>query len=185
MIIAFSGKYKVGKDTAAELVQQETESTGLRVQQLKFAANLKVVVATITGTSIDDNYSEEGKAKLVPALNKTLGKLQQDVGIILRQHLHPDIWVIPVLQQCLRGAREGIDLTIISDCRFKNEANAIREAGGKVIRINRDIESYDGRDPNHISETDLDDYPDFDAVILNDGTIEQFRQALIFALKGF
>lgn len=53
-------------------------------------------------------------------------------------------------------------LAIVDDCRFKNEANAIKSIGGKVIRLTRNIYQDD-----HDSEKDLDDYSDFDAVIDN------------------
>lgn len=63
-------------------------------------------------------------------------------------------------------------MTIVSDCRFPNEADAGRARGGVVIRLNRKDARKDahGRDPNHISETALDNYEYFDLVIDNDGT---------------
>jgi hypothetical protein len=56
---------------------------------------------------------------------------------------------------------------IITDTRFPNEAEAIKKAGGIVIRINRP-----GVQPinPHPSETSLDDW-EFDAVINNDGDV--------------
>lgn len=54
---------------------------------------------------------------------------------------------------------------IITDCRFKNEAKAIKERSGLIFRIERlDIKSND----NHQSEIDLDDYQDFDEWIVNE-----------------
>ena len=56
---------------------------------------------------------------------------------------------------------------IITDTRFPNEAEAIKKAGGIVIRVNRP-----GVQPinPHPSETSLDDWG-FDAVINNDGDV--------------
>lgn len=56
---------------------------------------------------------------------------------------------------------------IITDVRFENEVNVIKEKGGKVIRINRETEQIN----NHPSETSLDNYDKFDYVINNNGTI--------------
>ncbi len=72
---------------------------------------------------------------------------------------------------------------IITDCRFPNEAQAVKERGGVVIRVNRYIplEMYhtgvnggyvsnpDNSIMRHASETSLDNW-DFDYVIENDGT---------------
>lgn len=83
---------------------------------------------------------------------------------------------------------------IITDCRFPNEAKAIEERGGILIRVERpdrrralcpdcgktereqadgchEAFCYKGR-PQHASETALDNYP-FKHTIYNNGTIEE------------
>lgn len=60
---------------------------------------------------------------------------------------------------------------IITDTRFPNEANAIRERGGLVIRVNRP----GTQTGDHPSETALDMYT-FDEVIMNDGNLEQLEE---------
>lgn len=81
---------------------------------------------------------------------------------------------------------------IITDVRFPNEANAIKERGGIIIRVNRNegckpcsmIPLYKCNEceystqSKHPSETALDNYT-FDEVIDNNGTIEE----LIVKLK--
>ncbi len=68
---------------------------------------------------------------------------------------------------------------LITDMRFPNEVQAVKEREGVTIRINRPrnnpgINDYDmTKDSDHISETALDDYVDFDYVIDNTGTIEE------------
>ena len=64
---------------------------------------------------------------------------------------------------------------IITDVRFSNEAKAIKEKGGILIRINRPQYLDNGlviRKDEHLSETALDDYDGFDYVIENDGTVQ-------------
>lgn len=56
---------------------------------------------------------------------------------------------------------------LITDVRFPNEAQAIKDRGGIVIRVDRDVELRD-----HESETALDNY-DFKYRIDNNGTIEE------------
>lgn len=59
----------------------------------------------------------------------------------------------------------------ITDCRFRNEADAVKVKGGFVIRVNRP-----GVKPinNHDSEVDLDNYH-FDYIINNDGTLSDLK----------
>jgi len=58
---------------------------------------------------------------------------------------------------------------IITDVRFPNEIKAIKETGGIIIRVER---SSIKQDDNHLSETALDDYDNFDYIIKNDDSIE-------------
>jgi len=62
---------------------------------------------------------------------------------------------------------------VITDLRYRNEADAIRAQGGKLIRVKRLVEKLK-LVPNHQSELDLlGTYDDeFDAVLENNGTIE-------------
>ena len=99
---------------------------------------------------------------------------------------------------------------IITDVRFPNEAQAIKDRGGILLRMERypDITVNRGRgtsttekyDPNnlqhvelykaessrlHFSETALDNYIGFDVVIDNNGTIEELYQQAINIVKQF
>lgn len=58
---------------------------------------------------------------------------------------------------------------VISDVRFPNEAEAIKDRGGILIRVERNT----GNTEIHDSEIALDDYKDWNYVIDNNGTIEE------------
>ena len=58
---------------------------------------------------------------------------------------------------------------IISDVRFPNEAKAVKDKNGILIRLNRNI----GLESMHESETALDNYDDWDYIIENNGTIDE------------
>ena len=176
IIIGFSGKYKSGKDTMTSILSDYFKEQGKEPIHLKFAQRLKEVTSVLTGTSVDDNFSDEGKAKLVPSLGHTLGRLQQIVGTVLRENICPDIWVKVVTDQILPDSNK---VYIISDVRFPNEARELQKLGGKVIRLNRKTDSNDGRDPKHISETALDDYPDFDLIVDNNGPLEKTKEIIL------
>lgn len=63
---------------------------------------------------------------------------------------------------------------VITDVRFNNEAMSIKERGGLLLRVERGERKVDA----HVSETELDDFPYFDGMIRNDGTIEELREAV-------
>ena len=70
---------------------------------------------------------------------------------------------------------EQLDLehmhVLIDDVRFMNELRVIKEHGGLIVKIERP--GFDGAN-NHASETSLDEYHDWDDVLLNDGSLEEF-----------
>jgi uncharacterized short protein YbdD (DUF466 family) len=184
-ILALSGKIGSGKDTAVECLTEHFLGLDKTVIHLKFANALKRASAIITGMPENDQYTKEGKGKTIPGLNMTVGEFQQQCGTVLREHINQNIWVNAVLNQ-IKNDPTARHVYLISDCRFKNEARKIQEMGGMVIRLNRtkvDAELIGGRDTSHVSETDLDDYADFDFVYQNDGTIEELNQAIIGFLR--
>jgi len=83
---------------------------------------------------------------------------------------HPDYWV----DQASKGA-VGNQMFVISDLRYKNEADTLKKSGVEVltVRINR-FETSPSNDP---SERDLDDY-NFDVVISNKATLEDLYAAV-------
>jgi len=73
------------------------------------------------------------------------------------------------------GKYKGV---VIPDVRFINEFNRIKEAGGKVWRVKRRIDSIPGElGEGHLSERELLDTPDdqFDAIFPNEGDIHHLH----------
>jgi hypothetical protein len=76
---------------------------------------------------------------------------------------------------------------IITDTRFPNEAQAIKDRGGIVIRVNRQkqgIQIDDLSQSLHPSETSLDDW-NFDYIIENNGTIDNLTEKVSEMLTKF
>lgn len=59
--------------------------------------------------------------------------LQQWGTEVGRRAFHDDIWIASI-ENKLRSITDNI---VISDCRFPNEIKAIKQAGGKTIRVSR------------------------------------------------
>jgi hypothetical protein len=88
-------------------------------------------------------------------------RLGTEVG---REMFGDDFWVETALDRIPDGSK-----VVFSDARYPNEADAIRDLGGKIYRIERE-----GVGPanGHASEIALNDY-DFDDRIDNSGTVEE------------
>ncbi len=108
----------------------------------------------------------DGQLKEVP--NPKIGdqtprQLMIDIGQLYRKFsIDGAYWLNAALDKINLMAPE--QLVYVGDCRFKNEANAIREKGGIIVRLERDdsLNIYKAsKDP---SECDLDDY-EFDVVL--------------------
>lgn len=92
------------------------------------------------------------------------------------------VWVDAALR--LAAAHE---LAVIPDVRYRNELERIHRAGGKAIRIVRPGAGLSGAAASHPSETEQDSIPDsaFDAVIANDGTLEDLEVWAVAIVEAF
>ncbi|MGK2944684.1 MAG: hypothetical protein ACSLFC_08090 [Desulfuromonadales bacterium] len=101
----------------------------------------------------------------------TVRRILQWWGTEYRRSEDPDYWT-----KAWGRKIEQLDLkhmhVLIDDVRFMNELHVIKEHGGLIVKIERP--GFDGAN-NHASETSLDAYHDWDRVLLNDGTLEEFE----------
>lgn len=119
--------------------------------------------AVITYTQALELYGYEESKSRFPEFRGILQRLGTDVG---RKLLDDNIWV----DATLASLEDGVDY-VITDARFTNEAQAILDKGGLMVRVERE-----GTGPvnDHPSETALDHW-NFDHIITNDGTIEELN----------
>ena len=59
---------------------------------------------------------------------------------------------------------------VITDCRFLNEIEAVKEKGGYVIKVERNINNGIH---THASETEQNEYNSYDYIIENNGTLNE------------
>jgi hypothetical protein len=199
MIIGICGFIGAGKDTAADYLVNFHE-----FRRDSFASTLKDAVAAVFGW---DRELLEGRTKQarewreqvdpwwadrlnMPDLTPRL-MLQVWGTEVGRNAFHTDIWIASLENKL----RKSADNTVISDCRFYNEVAAIKNAGGRVIWIQRGITPhwYDiAAKANHGDESarrwldkesvHASEYSwagtEFDHIVSNDGTVAQLYQQL-------
>jgi len=173
-IIALSGKKQSGKDTVyLEACQyfSELEDQKIRCGRVGFADPLKHEVSVATGFRTD--FIEEHKQGF-----RTL--LQVWGTDFRRQFFGNDYW-INKMDEIIKKSTEFFDVMFITDLRFKNEADFVKDAGGYVVRVERrSFNSYPESDTSerHISEHDMNDYSEFDYVLNNDKTQDELRESI-------
>lgn len=158
VLLGLAGPKRSGKDTVARHL---CERFGF--VQDSFAAPLRRFVADVLG--LDAAELEATKEQPVSWLGGvTARSMMQSVGTEWgRNMVHPQIWVRSAMHRASRHMLRAPDM-VFSDVRFENEALAIQQAGGKVIRMTGRGELGDA----HCSEVPLPaHFVDFE--IRNDG----------------
>ena len=180
MLIGLSGKMGVGKNYISENIIPnilEKVMQNVRIFPISFADQIKVELAIRDNTLTYENL-------FIHKTNETRDKLQKYGTEVGRSKYGEDIWIKSVEMWMKifndRVPKKDNLVFIISDVRFKNEAEWIEKNNGLLIRIkapNRNIkriveEKIDISKINHISEIDLDDY-NFNNIINNDNIEEK------------
>ena len=173
----------------------EGPAEGIERRTISFASKLKEVCIDVLGLSHDDVYTQEGKEKttnfphiLGGGLFWTNRQILQYIGTECFRAIDPNCWTKATLREAERLFLKGVELVVITDVRFANECAAIRAAGGEVWRITRpSIDAPIGGIVGHASEIEMDSMKDsdFDAVILNDGTIYELRTKVLKERERF
>jgi hypothetical protein len=141
MIIGVCGFIGSGKDTIADYL---TNFHGFRRES--FASTLKDAVSQVFGwdrTLLEGRTAEarEWREQVDPWWAERLDMptltprwvLQYWGTEVARKSFHDDIWIAS-LENKLRNSKDNI---VISDCRFPNEIQAIKKAGGQIVWVQR------------------------------------------------
>jgi hypothetical protein len=193
MIIGICGFIGSGKDTIADYLVNFHE-----FRRESFASTLKDAVSAVFGwdrTLLEGRTKEarEWREQVDPWWAERLAMptltprwvLQYWGTEVCRKGFHDDIW-ISSLENKLRNSKDHV---VISDCRFPNEISSIKNAGGKIIWVQRGqlpewyetaVAANQGHNwafqelkmrKIHASETAWVG-TEFDAIVDNNGTIE-------------
>jgi len=182
LIIGIHGKIGSGKDTIAREIIKEFPEYDFK--KMSFGYNVKKIVSILTGIDMRTILSRKIKTQYLEQWHMTVGEMFQQVGTnALRDMLSEDVWIISLFNNIKNG-----DNIIITDVRFFNEAESVRNRGGFLIKIIGDpkkVNEKDSRDINHKSETELDNYEHFDIVYDNIPPIDNIKNLLRIIQKDF
>lgn len=131
-IVGFAGGATAGKSTLSEIYK---DIQGGYIYA--FASPIKSMLKAGFGVDFSEQYWQDHKEKIIPALGKSPRELLQTLGTEWgRRLVGEQTWLI-LATGVLLSRGTGM---IVPDVRFENEATWIRERGGIIIHVQRNIE---------------------------------------------
>lgn len=180
LIIGFAGRKQSGKTTCSEFIKEyynyKMYNKLLDSVKIKYLAKIynfadplkKDICINILGLTYDQCYGTDEQKNTITDIEwedkkLTAREVMQFVGTDIFRKMKNNIWADATIAKI---KKEKPNLAIIADCRFPNEVDAIKNAGGIVIKLTRNP-----FDSDHASETALDpdnyDQSNFDFVLDN------------------
>ena len=190
MIIGLAGKIESGKDTVGSyLVVQHGFTHFAFADAIKKEIDLCFkndyiplpFINTVNWLSVKRLYENRWNKPYAPEVRKLL----QWWGTEFRRARNPDYWVNVLLTElAARFQNPSKPNIVITDVRFENEAEWIKDHGGVVWLVKRGA-TYD--DPNiktHVSERFCETYNKWDRIIENTGTRSNLYKEINLAREG-
>jgi hypothetical protein len=185
-LIGLIGKAQSGKDTVARLILRhhfgydmdeedyfylckEDELSNL----LSFAYPMYQALSAMTGHSVI--WLMKNKDETINGI--TVRHLLQTLGTEWGRETIGNDWWVNLLKTRLVERLQTEDLTIVTDIRFDNEAQLIRDNGGEIWHIFRDVEIMP-----HASENGITPYSN-DHIILNNLSIDELKVKVLEHLE--
>jgi len=133
-VVGLVGRMKSGKDTLAEFIKENATGS---VKIIHMADTLKEI-GLLFGFTKEQLNDQSLKEVVDPYWGVTPRYFLQLVGTeMFRNLFRQDVWT-KLLERRIRANEDNVDLYIIADIRFPNEARMVQDLGGTVIRVFRD-----------------------------------------------
>ena len=106
----------------------------------------------------------------------------QEMGIeVIRNTLHKETFLVDRLCEDIDILKHYFDVFIITDGRLVSEFELLKERFPEIKIIHVIRENYDNKltlkEKEHITETDMENYKDYDYVVRNTNKEELYREA--------
>lgn len=169
-IIALTGPKGSGKDTVARMIAEQYDD----VRTIAFADPIKKVINDLfeLDPSNNDQYDAFKRAQVTYQLpgcpsHAVSGRdLVREIGMLMRRYDEYQFngYVINNIRY------EPLSTWVVTDVRFENEFQMMRNLGAKIIQITHPDCSYDG----HVTELGFADKT-VDFTIANDGSLSDLN----------
>ena len=174
-LIGIHGPLESGKDTVAQTI---IEVFPTFYKQYAFAWPIKKACQVMFGFTEADMNDRTLKERTHPVWGITPRKAMQLLGTEYgRNMINVNMWVMRAMVEINKNSEDGYG-TIISDVRFDNEAEIIRERNGIIIHIDRPDLDKSKENYNHSSEMGIKREPS-DIIIDNSGSLLEFRAKIL------
>ena len=177
ILIGLTGHAGSGKDTVRNIM--ETEG----FVGLAFADGIRGMLRKLlTSAGIDDACIDERTLKeaIIPELGVSYRHMAQSLGTEWARNLRRDFWLRIAAAFVVDQMDAGETHFVISDVRFANEAEWVRNKGGQIWRIHR--EGLAGVRP-HVSESGIDNIKPT-RTIHNNGSTADLAEAVALAIES-
>lgn len=169
MIIGLSGYAQSGKDTVANILVDQYGFT-----RVAFADKIREFLYESGPDYLKCLVDEVGWENAKQ--HKKVREMLQNTGVGARKVFGDDFWVYQAMGS-IASAHSNI---VVTDVRFLNEANIIKENGGQIWRIKRfGVDAVNA----HISETEMDDYK-VNQIFVNNGTLDDLSALVRARMAG-
>jgi hypothetical protein len=184
--VAITGKANSGKDTVGKIISKEHRSIN---RYKNFATKIALAdpvkeIGMIMFPDLKKNIffgpSENRKTEIPNSFKNdsplTVRQLLIDIGTNLGRSYNENIWLDVFDSRLSIQEKHGTSLVIVTDVRFRNEFDHVKNKGFFTIRLKRD--NYTKID--NVSETDQDGIADleFDYVLNNNGTLASLKDEI-------
>jgi len=167
MLIGLVGKKGSGKDTFANVLKQKSGFI-----TYAYATPLKEACQKLFLLSDEQLHDQTLKETVDKRWDLSPRQIFQIIGTdFIRTHIDSDFWIKHFTLWYKGKSTQNI---IVTDCRFQNEIDTIKELGGMIFKIERNTSVED----NHISENGIDNLTNIDIVIKNDSSLEDYHKII-------
>lgn len=163
IIFVIYGKARSGKNTVADDIKEYYNRKNEKAIDLMYAESIKNYAKKI--------LNWDGKEETKPR------EFLQQVGTeIIRNKIDNNFFINRMLQD-IEVYSYFYDVIIITDARLKEEIEVPYNKYERVIRIKIEGNNSDltEKQKQHITETALDNYNEYDYKIINNGTLEELK----------
>lgn len=174
IVVGLTGLSRCGKDTVASILVEELgfeqRIMAHPIRQMLLEINPIIGYEDFSGPIyLQEEVLAQGWDK-VKAMYPLSVEYMIRLGQSARDIIAPDVWLAPVI-------RDLPPRLVISDIRQPNEYEAVKLVGGVVWKIQRQGTVARGMDS-------LLDDREFDAIINNNGTIDELKQSVLKLATG-